>query len=216
MTEDHCSFQQLPFSKLFNTYTSEYSKLKDFYTANPFDENQVKERVERVVQPESKEAFVQALKEYHQYLGIIDSQQSQMDKFSKDGALAFVTGQQLGVYGGPLFTIYKTITTILLARKWEKKLSTPVVPVFWLADEDHDFEEIASIGIPDYDEFKKIGLIDEGNTQPVSVQEIKETIKEFESSVRSELPDTDFSEKLFSLLNEFYQPGKLMFRLLLN
>ncbi len=208
MTEDHCSFQQLPFSKLFNTYISEYSKLKDFYTANPFDENQVKDRVERVAQPESKEAFVQALKEYHQYLGIIDSQQSQMEKFSKDGALAFVTGQQLGVYGGPLFTIYKTITTILLARKWEKKLSTPVVPVFWLADEDHDFEEIASIGIPDYDEFKKIGLIDEGNTQPVSVQEIKETIKEFESSVRSELPDTDFSEKLFSLLNEFYQPGK--------
>lgn len=208
MSEDHCSFQQLPFSTLFNTYTSEYSKLKDFYTVNPFDENQVKERAKNVVQPKSKERIVQALKEYHQYLGISDSQHTQLNKFSKDGSLVYVTGQQLGVYGGPLFTIYKTITTILLARKWEKKLDKPVVPVFWLADEDHDFDEIASIGIPGYENFQKIGLFDQGNQQPVSVQEIKETITELESSVRNELPDTDFSERLFSSLSEFYKPGK--------
>ncbi|MBO6524509.1 MAG: bacillithiol biosynthesis cysteine-adding enzyme BshC [Balneolaceae bacterium] len=208
MSEDHCSFQQLPFSNLFNTYISDYFKLKDFYSGNPFDENQVKERAGNIVQPESKERIAKALKEYHQFLGISDSQQSQLNKFSKEESLVFVTGQQLGVYGGPLFTVYKTITTILLARKWEKILDKPVVPIFWLADEDHDFEEIASVGIPDYDEFKKIGLIDEGNGQPVSVQEIKETIKEFEASLRSELQETDFTEKLFSSLNKFYTPGK--------
>ncbi len=208
MSENHCSFKQLPFSTLFNTYTADYSTLKDFYSANPFDENQVREKAESINQPESKEPFVKALKEYHQYLDIADSQQIQIDKFSKKETLVFVTGQQLGVYGGPLFTVYKTITTILLARKWEKILNKPVVPVFWLADEDHDFEEIASVGVPDYDEFRKIGLDDEGNGQPVSIQGIKDTIKKFEALVRNGLPDTDFSEKLFNSLSEFYQPGK--------
>ena len=208
MTKDHCSFQQLPFSKLFNTYIAEFSRLNEFYAVNPFDESEVKSKAERVIQPKNKGDFVDALKEFHAHLGISEAQQKQLQKFAKEDSLVIVTGQQLGVYGGPLFTIYKTITTILLARKWEKKLNKPVIPVFWLADEDHDFEEIASIGIPDYEEFKKVGLGEEGDGHPVSVQGIKETIKKFADEVREELPDTDFTEQLFSSLNDFYKEGQ--------
>lgn len=208
MTKDHCSFQQLPFSKLFNTYTTEFSKLDEFYAVNPFDENEVKSKADRVTQPVHKKEFADALNEFHTYLGISEAQQPQLQKFAKEDSLVIVTGQQLGVYGGPLFTIYKTITTILLARKWEKKLNKPVIPVFWLADEDHDFEEIASVGIPDYEEFKKISLKEEGDGRPVSVQDIKNTIKEFETELREELPGTDFTEQLFSSLNEFYKEGQ--------
>lgn len=208
MTKEECSFQQLPFSKLFNTYTSEYEKLSEFYTANPFNDAEVKQRIERIGELKNRSLIADAFKEYHAYLGIELSQASQLEKFRKDDALVFVTGQQLGVYGGPLFTIYKTITSILLARKWEKELGRPVVPVFWLADEDHDFEEIASIGIPENDSFSKPGLSESGNGMPVSVQAVSDSIKEFRESVKELLFDTDFSEDMWSKLDGFYQPGK--------
>ncbi len=208
MTKNHCSFQQLPFSKLFNTYLSDYSALDEFYSVNPFEDSDVENKAQRVLQPKEKQKFVEALEEFHTYLEISEDQQKQLQKFNTEESLVIVTGQQLGVYGGPLFTIYKTITTILLARKWEIKLNKPVIPVFWLADEDHDFEEIASIGIPDYDEFKKVGLTEGGNGSPVSDQFITGSISDFKEKVKSELQETDFTEELLKTLGEFYKEGQ--------
>ena len=54
---------------------------------------------------------------------------------------AVVTGQQAGILTGPLYSIYKAITAINLARHWEAKLGLPVVEIFWIASEDHDFLE---------------------------------------------------------------------------
>ena len=207
MTKDYYSFKQLPFSKLFNTYVDEFSKLNDFYSVNPFSDDEVEKKADRIIQPKNKSRYIEALQKFHNFLGITETQQLQLQKFKSEDALVIVTGQQLGIYGGPLFTIYKTITTIILARHWESKLNRPVIPVFWLADEDHDFEEISSIGIPDYSEFKKIVLEEEGDGHPVSNQNIKDTIKGFESVVREELPDTDFTDQLFLSLNDFYKEG---------
>lgn len=208
MSKASCSFQQLPFSKLFNTYLTEFETLKEFYSVNPFNKLEVSARADSLKEKRKKTAFIDALVQYHAHLGISHDQKGQLVKFSQQGSLAIVTGQQLGIYGGPLFTIYKTLTTILLARSWEKKLGKPVVPIFWLADEDHDFEEIASIGIPNYDAFKSIGLDEAGNGMPVSVQQIKEIISKFKKEVRDELPATDFSESLFLKLEEIYSEGK--------
>ena len=63
--------------------------------------------------------------------------------------VAVVTGQQAGVFGGPLFTILKAITAIQLARRAARELGAPVVPVFWVDAEDHDWNEIASCTILD-------------------------------------------------------------------
>ncbi len=207
MSEDHCSFQQLPFSKLFTTYTSRFDELSEFYSTNPFEEEAIKEKANRVQALIDRESVTSSLAEYHSTLGIVDAQSSQLKKISDKECLVIVTGQQLGVYGGPLFTIYKTISCILLAREWEKKLQRPVVPVFWMADEDHDFEEIASIGIPGFDEFKSIALAQKGSGLPVSMETIQGTFPEFKSRVTGELPNTDFSAELFDELGKFYEPG---------
>ncbi|RNC85524.1 MAG: bacillithiol biosynthesis cysteine-adding enzyme BshC [Balneola sp.] len=208
MSENYCSFQQLPFSNLFTTYTSSFKELERFYSTNPFEENAVEEKSKKVQSKVSREEVVRALEEYHVYLGIQDSQADQLRKFSNEDALVIVTGQQLGVYGGPLFTIYKTISCILLAREWERKLQRPVVPVFWMADEDHDFEEIASIGIPGFEGFESVSLAQDGTGLPVSMEIIQDTFPDFETRVKSTLTETDFSDSLFSELNGFYEPGK--------
>jgi bacillithiol synthase len=61
------------------------------------------------------------------------------------GALAVTTGQQPGLFTGPLYTIFKAISAVALARMLEVRWSRPVVPVFWVAGDDHDFDEAATV-----------------------------------------------------------------------
>jgi bacillithiol biosynthesis cysteine-adding enzyme BshC len=64
------------------------------------------------------------------------------------GAAAVVTGQQMGLFLGPLYTVYKAASAIAVARALAAATGAPVVPVFWLQTEDHDLGEIASCGVP--------------------------------------------------------------------
>ncbi len=64
------------------------------------------------------------------------------------GAAAVVTGQQVGLFLGPLYTLYKAASAVVLARALTERTGTPVVPVFWLQTEDHDLAEIASVAVP--------------------------------------------------------------------
>jgi bacillithiol synthase len=66
---------------------------------------------------------------------------AQLDKLAQPGTVAVVTGQQVGLFSGPAYTIYKALTAVKLARELSAD-GIPAVPVFWLAAEDHDFAEI--------------------------------------------------------------------------
>jgi len=65
------------------------------------------------------------------------------------GAAAVVTGQQAGLFGGPLFVLWKALATVAVARRLEAERGTPVVPVFWVASDDHDFAEVRATTIVD-------------------------------------------------------------------
>lgn len=58
------------------------------------------------------------------------------------GCLAVTTGQQAGLFSGPLYTVYKALTTVALAAELERCFGLPVVPVHWVAGDDHDFAEV--------------------------------------------------------------------------
>ena len=70
-------------------------------------------------------------------------------RLAEPGAAAVVTGQQAGLFGGPLFVLYKALATRIVARRVEAARGRPVVPVFWVASDDHDFAEIRSASILD-------------------------------------------------------------------
>ena len=63
-------------------------------------------------------------------------------KTERSKSAAVVGGQQAGLLTGPLYTIHKIISIIVLARQQEEALQIPVAPIFWVAGEDHDLEEI--------------------------------------------------------------------------
>jgi len=63
------------------------------------------------------------------------------DRLAQGEVLVVTTGQQPGLFTGPLYTIYKALSAIALARRLERAEGAPVVPVFWVAGDDHDFAE---------------------------------------------------------------------------
>ena len=202
-----CTFGELSFSKLFIQYVNDYSSLSDYYLTNPFDDQAIAKKAQALTKPKYATPYIEVLRSYHQFLGIEKAQSENLNKLAQSEALAVVTGQQLGVYGGPIFTIYKTLTAIQHARKWEKELNRPVVPVFWLADEDHDFDEIASFNIPGNNNLDSASLLLSNSNQPVSVVELDD-YERFRSEAEELLFETDFSEELWRLLDECYSEGK--------
>jgi len=92
----------------------------------------------------NREKIVGILKEKNAYLGLDSYTMDNIDKLLDASSLAVVTGQQAGFMTGPMYTVFKAITAIKLAKEKEQELGVPVVPVFWIASEDHDFEEVAN------------------------------------------------------------------------
>nr|WP_300997403.1 bacillithiol biosynthesis cysteine-adding enzyme BshC [Exiguobacterium sp.] len=71
-----------------------------------------------------------------------------LEALASGEAYTVVTGQQVGVFGGPLFAVYKLLTVLKRARQAEASLDKPVLPIFWMATEDHDYAEINHVLIP--------------------------------------------------------------------
>ncbi|MDP4161572.1 MAG: bacillithiol biosynthesis cysteine-adding enzyme BshC [Bacillota bacterium] len=69
-------------------------------------------------------------------------------KLKADNSAVIIGGQQAGILTGPLYTIHKVISIIKLAEEKEKELNIPVVPVFWIAGEDHDYQEVNHVFVP--------------------------------------------------------------------
>jgi len=70
-----------------------------------------------------------------------------IEKLRLDNSAVVITGQQAGFLTGPLYTIYKAVSTVMLAKQLEEKLNIPVAPVFWVAGEDHDFQEVNHVWV---------------------------------------------------------------------
>ncbi len=100
--------------------------------------------VDGYYRPEQRRALVAALRAYAKRVtGGGDATEALLAKLSDDRALVVVTGQQAGIFSGPLYTIYKAVSAVAYAAYCEKTIHRPVVPVFWAAGEDHDFQEVA-------------------------------------------------------------------------
>lgn len=85
--------------------------------------------------------LTEIIRSYMEPFGLTEKANEHLLSLEK-GAFAVVGGQQAGILTGPLYSVYKAITVLLLAKEQSEKLEMPVVPIFWIAGEDHDFEEI--------------------------------------------------------------------------
>jgi len=137
-----------------------------------------------------------------------------IELLDKENTIAVVTGQQLGILGGPLYTIYKIITAIRLANQFTERYDEfKFVPVFWLEGDDHDFNEVRSINLLDNEnQVVNLGykeeISDDDAKQSIGKINFDESLNEFLSKYESNLRDTDFKNELVVKLKECYQVGK--------
>jgi bacillithiol biosynthesis cysteine-adding enzyme BshC len=130
---------------LFTDYCEDFKKLRQFFRYNPRDiENAVVE-LRGTQQRRFTENELNEIKLYNKRMDCGDETLENIDKLGEDGTVTIVTGQQPGIFTGPLYTIYKAITAIKLAKHVTDTLNVTAVPVFWNASEDHDFKEVRHI-----------------------------------------------------------------------
>ena len=198
------SFSDLPFSKLFKDYIQQKSELTDFFEAPPFNLQDLKNRAENISFPSDRIKVSDALKEFNNQFEPSETTLLNIEKLRDPSTLAVVTGQQMVLYGGPVYTVLKTLTAIQLAKKYEKELNRPVVPIFWLADEDHDVEEISQFGLMNRDEMIECSASFEEPGKRVSQYSLEEVHQQLRTCVKNGLIDTDFSKKLWDILDSSY------------
>ena len=130
-------------------------------------------------------------------------------QLARPDTIAVVTGQQAGLFGGPLFTLLKAVTTIKLARQVAADQKTQVVPVFWVDAEDHDLDQVRTCSVLDDDlRLHRVSLIIENAAyQPASTVELNRSIDDTVEELRGVLPETEHSTELLKKLATAYSSG---------
>jgi bacillithiol biosynthesis cysteine-adding enzyme BshC len=122
-------------TKLFADFVYHFDRVRRFYAHAPFDSEAYKLAAAQVDFPDDRRAALVAA------LSLQNEPNESLERLSRPGTVAVVTGQQVGLFSGPAYTIYKALTAVKTARALTAR-GIPAVPVFWLATEDHDFAEV--------------------------------------------------------------------------
>lgn len=135
------AFSQLPHqSKLFLAYLEKFESVRAFY-AHPPTMQAVTQANRKLDYPGDRRAEVAAiLGKQNAELGAGAETQANLERLA-NGAVAVVSGQQVGLFGGPAYAVYKALTAIQIAEELTRG-GLDAVPVFWMATEDHDLEEV--------------------------------------------------------------------------
>jgi len=129
---------------LFDAYAA--GEARAFFAADFGDPEERRALVRAVARPLAP-AVADALAAQNAALGESAARAANLDALRR-GAAAVVTGQQVGLFLGPLFTLYKAASAVAVARALAAESGTEVVPIFWIQNEDHDLPEIAECHVP--------------------------------------------------------------------
>src|SRR5580692_3431533 len=152
-------FTQIPHTtRLFLDYLSYTPSVRGLYPRSPIFSEWVKDEAPRVVYDGARRGQVsEILERQNKAWGASPKTLANVERLRR-GALAAVTGQQVGLFGGPLFSIFKALTAVKLAEQATAS-GVDCVPIFWLATEDHDLAEVNHVAL----------LSDGGLPEPVTV-----------------------------------------------
>lgn len=134
-----------------------------------------------------------------------------LERWVEDGGFMVTTGQQPGLFTGPLYTVYKALTAVRLARRLQEVLQAPVLPVFWVASEDHDWDEAHDTWIVGVDnELHHVELPpppDADRDRPL--HRVRVRLDAALTPFLEHLPDTDFSAAGTELLERCWGEGRI-------
>ena len=202
------------FSALVRDYVHDFGRLARYYARNPHTEDQYRTLADLCDSRDYRRAELRAvLLAQHGTWDSPPTAHRRIDDLCSPGGLAVCTGQQTGLFGGPLFTLYKALTAVVLASRLEGALCRPVVPVFWMASEDHDVAEADHVYLADRGgnlaQVRHAAWASPGGFMPANLRlgpAIDDTLKR----VRDALPATEFTDALHEALVRAYLPDRTL------
>jgi len=185
-----------------NAYIHNYEEVSSFFDYHPHKPFSYQERLDELrKRPFDRESLAKVIANYMDRFGLHDSQKKQLERLASPNSVIVIGGQQAGLLLGPLYSIYKIITILQLAKQKEAELNIPVIPVFWIAGEDHDWQEVNHVFIPAKEgpRLERIGLdTEEGVKSSLSDKRLdkEQVLKGLEKFFESQ-PTTEFTADLY-------------------
>jgi bacillithiol biosynthesis cysteine-adding enzyme BshC len=211
MTDNTINFSEIPrTSRLFNDFLYEFDRVARFYEAAGRDPGSLATRAQKVTaQPFYRDAVADVLIDQNRQAGAQESTFANIELLRQKDSVVVITGQQAGLFTGPLYTIFKALSAIKLAAQLRAE-GLNAVPMFWVAAEDHDFEEVNHTRLVNR-EGQLITITytacspKEG--KPVGHVKLCEEIDGNIDELIAALPESEFMPRLIGDLRDSYQAG---------
>lgn len=203
------SFENIPHqSKLFTDFQTNSPNVKQFYPENT---TALQNFAEQVLEKYAidRTALCEILIEMNKEIGAGEKAFENIKLLGESDCLAIVTGQQAGLFSGAIYTIYKALSAVSLAENLRKQ-NIKAVPVFWIAEEDHDFEEVKRTYF--LDKTGKLAGVENTprtyvDNQPVGYVKFDESIEQTIEKLFDNMPHTEFTSEVRMIVKEKYRSG---------
>jgi bacillithiol synthase len=210
-------FTELPEqSRLYTDYVSDFEKVRKYYSVSFSDDNELRSHFEKVaanINPRRSE-LVELLRSQNSRLNNSTEHPALLELLGRENAVCVVTGQQVGLFCGPLYTLFKTISAIKLAGELKERFPEfEFVPVFWLEGDDHDLEESNHIHLLNASsEVVRVEAIftngETDNLKPLSEIRFDASVEQVFQQIDALLPVTEFKAALMQMLTSSYKEGE--------
>lgn len=206
-------FRKIPgATKLFSDFLYDFGKVERFY-AGDFRKDKNYLRVLKSIKERKyqREKLSSILKEQSRRFDSPEEVYKKIEFLKEPDSLVIFTGQQTCLLGGPLFIIYKALTTIKLAQELSFRFSRSFIPLFWLDSEDHDFEEVRSTSIIDKEnqlEEIRYSPAKTPSGEPMYKVVLEEEINSCVEKLASSLHPTEFKDEVVQALENCYSKGE--------
>ena len=206
MKSECLPFTQIPHTTpLFSDFLYRHSKVQSFYPRSAHITEWLRDEASRIqYPPERREKIAAVLERQNQAWGASPETLQNIARL-RSGAVALVTGQQVGLFGGPMFCLYKALTAIKFAKVATED-GVDCVPIFWLATEDHDLAEVNQVSIPGPDgTLQKLSLpIQAQLDAPVGTLTFGSEVQALLEQLAVQLGETE----ILTILRDTYRPGE--------
>lgn len=198
-------------NRLAADYAFDYPQLSDFFAGNPAEPQAWREAIGRVqAHDRQRDAVADIVLAQQQRRGASPEALAATRQLRDPATVAVVTGQQAGLFGGPLFTLLKALTAIKLAERVRREHGVPAVAVFWIDAEDHDWDEVKAVGVLDGDlnlAHPSLGNPPGAHEGPVARVKLDASAAAALATLEAALPATEFTAELLAALRTIYAQG---------
>ena len=148
MRQDFSYQQTEKFTSLVNDYLANTKSLHSFYNRYPLLENFPEQWKEKSNQNVDRKILVDVLQKQNEFLTLSSLTKENIASLAEQNTFTITTGHQLCLFTGPLYFIYKIVSVLNLVQELKRTYpQNNFVPVFWMASEDHDFQEVNHINL---------------------------------------------------------------------